>query len=384
MFRCIFCKKETHDELHDCLGNDWSRHYSRLDFIYPSIGKANLKTVRETFSPVPLEQIPQLKPTPLVRLKIASEQTGGKIFLKFEGANPTGSFKDRGSVLTVEHASRNGYKEIALVTTGSAGVSMSHWAGRKDITTTIYAPATIPKEKLEKMLYAGAKVELRPGTYEKLYRQMIDSLHELPKTTFLSSFGTDPYFSEGFTNIAYEIVEAGVAPDLVIAPVGTGASFSAIWRGFKQLHAAGLSPKMPKMIAVQMNGGPVYEGYKRKKFNCPLILNNPPHHIAKGLLSREAYDYFRTMNTIRESHGDVVGVAETNIAKDYFKYTITDSAACKHMLEPTSWSVFSALKNIRTDGKTIVLIGTGNAKNALSAVEENVPNEYKPFFRLPS
>lgn len=384
MFRCIFCKNETRDEIHDCLGNDWSRYYSRLDFVYPSIGKTDFKTVRETFSQLPIGQIPQLKPTPLVKLKIASEQTGGEIFLKFEGANPTGSFKDRGSVLTVEHASRNGYDEIALVTTGSAGVSMSHWAGKKDITTTIYAPTTTPKEKLEKMLHAGAKVELRPGTYEELYRQMIDTMHELPKKTFLSTFGTDPYFSEGFKDIAYEIAEAGVAPDAIIAPVGTGASFSAIWRGFKQLHAAGLSPKMPRMIAAQMNGDPVCEGYKRKKFDRPMILNNPPHHIAKGLLSREAYDYFRTMDTLKESHGDAIGVAERNIAEDYFAYTSTDSAARKHMLEPTSWNVFSALKHIQTEGKTIVLLGTGNARNAISAVEENIPDEYKQFFKLPS
>lgn len=188
--------------------------------------------------------------TPMLALaQIAADAGGGALFAKLESANPTGSFKDRGSALVAAAARRANALNLALASTGNAGASQAAYAARAGLRLTVAVPRSTDPGKLWQMRAHGAEIMMVDGEFSEC-----DAAY---KTLVASGFfpaGTDnPYRQEGAKTLAYELYEQhGAAIDRVIAPVGTGGLMVALGKGFAEIAASVPGFKAPAIDCVQL------------------------------------------------------------------------------------------------------------------------------------
>jgi threonine synthase len=198
--------------------------------------------------------------TPLVPAEALAERTGCEVFLKVEGANPTGSFKDRGMTMAVSKAVESGAKAIICASTGNTSASAAAYAARAGIVCAVLIPAgKIATGKLAQALVHGARPLQVSGNFDDCLALASKLALDYPVALVNS---VNPDRLEGQKTAAFEIVEAlGDAPDIHCLPVGNAGNITAYWMGYKEDHAAGNTTRTPRMFGFQASGAaPIVRG----------------------------------------------------------------------------------------------------------------------------
>ena len=211
--------------------------------------------------------------TPLLPAPRLSERVGARVWLKVEGANPTGSFKDRGMTMAISMAVDEGAKAVVCASTGNTSASAAAYASRAGLACVVLIPdGHIALGKLAQALMHGARVLQVRGNFDQLLTIVRDLPNHAPITVVNS---VNPHRIEGQMTGAFEIVDVlGDAPDVHCIPVGNAGNISAYWRGYLKYKEAGRATKVPRMLGFQAAGA------------APIVLGHPvenPETIATAI-----------------------------------------------------------------------------------------------------
>jgi threonine synthase len=252
--------------------------------------------------------------TPLVE---SARDHGVRLWWKNEGANPTGSQKDRAISVAFTQARAIGARRIAVASTGSVGLACAAYAAKARLPCMILMPRGTPAERLKPMMAFGATVaavDTSFETIEKLLHALDDSWFQASTIASLS-----PYQAEGPKTIAYEVVaQLGRVPDWFIVPVGGGGTLAGIWRGFQDLKRIGRIDRLPRMVSVQTRLFNALElamerGLTTMEQLQTIAADEAIETIARNLKHGVPPDAVAALKALRESDGLAVSVSEEAI-----------------------------------------------------------------------
>lgn len=191
--------------------------------------------------------------TPLVDSPWLSELTGADVWIKVEGSNPTGSFKDRGMTVALSVAVGEGAKAVVCASTGNTSASMAAYAARAKVKPLVLVPqGKIAAGKLAQAIVHGAQVIMVRGNFDDCLRISRELAEKFPVALVNS---VNPYRLEGQKTASFEIVDfLGDAPDVHVLPVGNAGNISAYWKGYTEYHREGMSTRLPRMLGWQAAG----------------------------------------------------------------------------------------------------------------------------------
>jgi threonine synthase len=241
--------------------------------------------------------------TPLIHSEELSERTGCEVHLKFDGANPTGSFKDRGMTVAISKAKEAGAEAVICASTGNTSASAAAYAGKAGMTCGVVVPkGKIALGKLAQALVHGAKVIQVDGNFDQaliLCRELAESYAvELVNSV-------NPYRIDGQRTGAWEICDQlGSAPDVHVMPVGNAGNITAYWRGYREYSADGVTDRLPVMRGYQAAGA------------APLVLGHPveqPQTIATAIRIGNPASWQPAVDAATESGGSIRSVTDREI-----------------------------------------------------------------------
>ncbi|MEM2083486.1 MAG: threonine synthase [Nitrososphaerota archaeon] len=312
--------------------------------------------------------------TPLYFCKRISKEINLSIFVKNEGANPTGSFKDRGMTVGVTKALELRMNEVACASTGNTSASLAAYAARAGIKAYVFIPyGKIALGKLAQALVYGAEIIAIKGSFDDALKKVL-SLSS--KMYILNSI--NPFRLEGQKTIAYEIFDQlGYVPDKVIVPVGNAGNISAIWKGFKEYYEYGFIKELPKMIGVQAKGAnPIVRMFKNKKESLKPIKN--PKTIATAIRIGSPVNWPKAIKAIKESNGIILDVSDKEIINAQYLLASKEGI----FVEPASAASIAALLKLSKESffdkkEKIVCIATGSGLKDPDIIIENYKNRIK-------
>ncbi len=199
--------------------------------------------------------------TPLIYSPRLSDLASRRVFLKYEGLNPTGSFKDRGMTMAMSKAAEAGANTVVCASTGNTSAAAAAYAARGGMKCAVILPAgKIAMGKLVQAFVYGATVVAIRGNFDDALR-LVRELGADGSVAIVNSI--NPARIEGQKTAAFEIIdELGDAPDLHILPVGNAGNITAYWKGYREFHAAGNSTRLPRMFGLQAAGSaPIFHGH---------------------------------------------------------------------------------------------------------------------------
>jgi threonine synthase len=285
--------------------------------------------------------------TPLLPAPRLSERVGARVWLKYEGLNPTASFKDRGMTMAISKAAEEGAKVVVCASTGNTSASAAAYAARAGMTCAVLIPeGYIALGKLAQALIHGARVLQIRGNFDDALA-IVRELGERTEITVVNS--TNPFRIEGQKTAAFEVVDAlGDAPDVHCIPVGNAGNITAYWKGYLEYRQAGRSTKLPAMLGFQAAGA------------APIVAGHPierPETVATAIrIGRPASWYGATAAT-SESGGGVYAVTDEEILDAYRFLAAGESVFC----EPASAAAVAGLIKVGAPpGSTVVCVLTGH------------------------
>jgi threonine synthase len=285
--------------------------------------------------------------TPLVAASRLSERVGARVWLKVEGANPTGSFKDRGMTVAISKALEEGAKAVVCGSTGNSSASAAAYAARAGLTCAVLIPeGYIALGKLAQALIHGARVLQIRANFD-VALDIVRRLGDAAPVTVVNSI--NPYRIEGQKTGAFEIVDVlGDAPDFHCIPVGNAGNITAYWKGYREYQDAGRTSRLPRMLGFQAAGAaPIVEGRP---------IDNPETVATAIRIGRPASWYGATA-AAAESGGAITAVTDDEILAAYRYLAQEESIFC----EPASAaSVAGLLKTGVPAGATVVCVLTGH------------------------
>lgn len=199
--------------------------------------------------------------TPLIHSTSLSATTGTEVFLKYEGTNPTGSFKDRGMTLAISKALETGARAVVCASTGNTSASAAAYAARAGMQCIVLIPSgNVALGKLAQALVHGARVIEVRGNFDEAL-EITRKLEEPYGITMVNSI--NPYRIEGQKTGAFEVVDAlGAAPDYHLMPVGNAGNITSYWKGYREYASLGKADSLPVMFGFQAAGAaPIVMGY---------------------------------------------------------------------------------------------------------------------------
>ena len=241
--------------------------------------------------------------TPLVFCPQLSKRAGRVVFVKNEGVNPTGSFKDRGMTLAVSKATERGATALICASTGNTSASAAAYAARAGISCVVILPAgKIATGKLLQAFAYGAKIVVIDGNFDDALRLVLE-LGAAGDFAIVNSINPDRI--AGQKTAAFEIVDVlGDAPDFHLLPVGNAGNITAYWAGYREYHALGRSTKLPAMIGFQAAGAaPIF--YHR--------IVEQPETVASAIRIGNPASWKQARAAITESHGAIDVVSDEEI-----------------------------------------------------------------------
>jgi threonine synthase len=296
--------------------------------------------------------------TPLVEPDLLREATGFPLlFLKNDTLNPSGSLKDRASLLVAEQARACGERRVALASTGNAGASMSCVGAAYGLEVVLFVPAAAPRAKLLQSLLYGARVVPVLGTYDDAYGLSIE--YSQARGGINRNTAYNPFTVEGKKTVSLEIYnQLGCrVPDVMYVPTGDGVIFSGACKGFQDLAAAGCAERVPVMVAVQAEGS---NAISRSWKEGRQVVLDGTRTIADSLaVSRPAagamaLDCLRRCGgrTVEVTDGEI-GAAQAELAREAGLFVEPSSAA--------AWAGFLKDRpNVDPHARVVVLLtGTG-------------------------
>lgn len=305
--------------------------------------------------------------TPLLPAPSLSEATGLQVFLKFEGLNPTGSFKDRGMVMAVAKAMEAGSRAVMCASTGNTSASAAAYAAHCGLKCTVLIPeGNIALGKLAQALIYGAKVIAVQGNFDTALRLVREITANYPITLVNS---LNPYRLEGQQTAAFEVCDVlGEAPDYLAIPVGNAGNITAYWKGFQKYLQAGKISGLPQMLGFQAAGA------------APIVLGHvieEPQTVATAIRIGNPASWEKAVAAAQESGGDISAVSDEEIlaaqrwlaSREGIFAEPASAAAVAGLLKKAAAGYFTA-------GGTAVCVLTGHGlkdpQTAISQVGEPV------------
>jgi threonine synthase len=296
--------------------------------------------------------------TPLVRAPHLSELTGADVWLKLEGANPTGSFKDRGMTVAVSAALAEGAEAVICASTGNTAASAAAYAARAGLRGAVIVPeGKIATGKLAQALMHGARVIALRGNFDQalaLVRRLVDE-HPIALVNSVNDFRI-----EGQKTGAFEVCDdLGEAPDVIAIPVGNAGNVTAWWKGFQEYGAA------PRMHGYQAEGA------------APLVRGAPveePETVASAIRIGNPARWEDAMSAFTSSRGEVRTVSDAEILEAYSVLGRHEGVFC----EPASAASVAGLLRYGAEGRVVcVLTGHGlkDPQTAMNSATSVVPCE---------
>jgi threonine synthase len=293
--------------------------------------------------------------TPLIASCRVAEWAGAprlRLFLKYEGLNPTGSFKDRGMTLAISKAAEAGSKAVITASTGNTSASAAAYAARAGMRCVVLIPdGQIALGKLSQALVHGAEVFAVQGNFDDALA-MVRRVGEAAPITVVNSI--NPYRIESQKTGAFEIVDQlGQAPDYHFIPVGNAGNITAYWKGYKEYNSLGKSRGLPKMIGWQAEGAaPIVKGEAVKD----------PKTIATAIKIGNPASWKGALAARDESGGHIGAVSDDEILEAY-KALAREGVFC----EPASAASVAGVKKFVSvyrefaqSSATVVCVLTGH------------------------
>jgi threonine synthase len=296
--------------------------------------------------------------TPLVPAEHLSELTGCEVWLKLEGANPTGSFKDRGMTVAVSAAKAEGAEAVICASTGNTAASAAAYAARGRMRGAVIVPeGKIATGKLAQALMHGARVIALRGNFDQalaLVRELIGR-HPIALVNSVNDFRV-----EGQKTAAFEVCdELGEAPDVLCIPVGNAGNVTSWWKGFQEYESA------PRLHGYQAEGA------------APLVRGAPvdtPETVASAIRIGNPARWEDAMSAITSSRGEVRAVSDAEILDAYALLGAREGVFC----EPASAAAVAGLLKYGAEGRVVcVLTGHGlkDPQTAMNRAASVVPCE---------
>ena len=289
--------------------------------------------------------------TPLIKADNLARKIGidAEIYLKFEGSNPTGSFKDRGMTMAVSKAKEEGSEAIICASTGNTSASAAAYGARGGLKTYVLIPdGYIALGKLSQAMMYGAEIIAIQGNFDEAL-EMVRKISDKYPITLVNS--VNPYRIEGQKTGAFEICNAlGDAPDYHFIPVGNAGNITAYWKGYKEFYSLGKSKKLPKMMGFEAEGSAAIVKGER-------IMH--PETLATAIRIGNPASWRQAEAARDESKGIINFVSDEEIVRAYKLI-----ASCEGVLaEPASAASVAGLikfKDKVQQGSKVVCILTGN------------------------
>jgi threonine synthase len=289
--------------------------------------------------------------TPLVQAKVLSERTGCEVYLKVEGANPTGSFKDRGMTMAISKAAEEGAKAVICASTGNTSASAAAYAVRAGMTCAVLVPqGKIALGKMAQALVHGARLLQVDGNFDDCLELARKLAIDYPVALVNS---VNPFRIEGQKTAAFEICDQlGRAPDVHCIPVGNAGNITAYWRGYQEYAADDIVSGTPRMFGFQAAGAaPIVNG-------APVLA---PMTIATAIRIGNPASWTQAEQARDESGGVIEAVTDKQILEAYRLVARAEAV----FVEPASAASVAGLLQSAAAGQlpagcTVVCTVTGN------------------------
>lgn len=300
--------------------NDFSSYFEEL------LNRKEMDAERYLeFMPVKRKFIPDLKPpiTPNIGKKIDDLD----VILKPEYLMPSGSFKDRGTYVTIAKLNEKGIKEVSLDSSGNAALSLALYGKVEGIKTHIFVPEKMSQNKMKILSMLGPNIHKVSGSRMEVH----EKAEEFDKGTYVSHW-YNPFFLEGTKITAYEVGEK-MEIDQVIVPTGSGTMFLGLYKGFKELYEYGIIDKIPRMISVEAKG---FENLKER--------SEEKSKLSEGIEIIDPPRKDQMKSVLKDTGGRSLSVDDEEIEKA--QKELIDMG---FLVEPTSATAYAAFKNLHKD-----------------------------------
>jgi threonine synthase len=289
--------------------------------------------------------------TPLLPAQELSQRTGCEVYLKVEGANPTGSFKDRGMTMAISRAVEEGSKAVICASTGNTSASAAAYAARAGITCAVLVPqGKIAMGKLAQALVHGAQLLQVQGNFDDCLALASKLAIDYPVSLVNS---VNQYRIEGQKTAAFEIVDVlGDAPDIHCLPVGNAGNITAYWQGYREYAADGIATRTPQMWGFQAAGAaPIVSGQ---------VVENPTT-IATAIRIGNPASWTKALDARDQSGGRIDAVTDRAILAAYRLLARSEAV----IVEPASAASVAGLLQVAAAGELpagsrVVCTVTGN------------------------
>ena len=306
--------------------------------------------------------------TPLVYACVLSEMTGCAVWLKYDGANPTGSFKDRGMTMAISKAAEAGARAVICASTGNTSASAAAYAVKAGMVAAVLVPdGKIAMGKLAQAVVHGATLLQVQGNFDDcltLARELSDNY----PVALVNSVNPDRI--EGQKTASFEVVDMlGNAPDIHCLPVGNAGNITAYWKGYREYAADGFAKQLPRMWGFQAEGSaPIVRGE---------IVKNP-ETIATAIRIGNPASWDQAINARDESGGHIDAVSDAEILDAYRLLAAREGLFC----EPSSAASVAGLLKMHAagrldSGQTVVCTLTGNGLKDVQWALEGAPEPVK-------
>ena len=289
--------------------------------------------------------------TPLIEARSLSERVGVRLHLKFEGMNPTASFKDRGMTVALSRAVAAGSRACVCASTGNTAASAAAYSARAGIKCFVVVPAgRIALGKAVQVLAHGAEIVQIEGNFDEALRLSRRAAEDLEEITLVNSVNPDRI--EGQKTAAFEVCEAlGRPPDALALPVGNAGNITAYWKGFKEWREAGYADDAPRMLGFQAEGAsPLVAGHDFES----------PETVASAIRIGSPASKEGALAAVRESGGLIESVTDDEILAAQGLLAREEGVFC----EPASAAGVAGLLKLVREGRgpegTVVSVLTGH------------------------
>lgn len=276
----------------------------------------------------------------------------GRLLIKYEATNPTGSFKDRGSSLEITKAIEKGKRNVALASTGNMGASVAAYAAFAGLECRVFVPDIAGKEKIKQIKAYGAGTIYVEGDYAIAINQAEEYVVS-NSNSFLT--GDYPWRSEGTKTVGFEIADQLYwhVPDYVVVPVGNGTLIWSIYEAFRELTLVGITETIPEIIGVQVeNCAPVVDAWENDLKE--IVPVKDPDTIATAIACGDPIDGLAALKAIRDSGGEALRVSDRGALDARDKL-----ARNGIFVEPSGAVAYAGTVGRRLDG-TVVVLATGH------------------------
>jgi threonine synthase len=298
--------------------------------------------------------------TPLLRTPKLQESIGlRRLYLKLEGSNPTGSFKDRGMTVGVTHAVELHERTVTCASTGNTSASLAAYAARAGLGAIVLIPSGgVAAGKLSQAAAMGANILEVEGNFDEALELLLSSSDRLGPYILNS---VNPFRIEGQKTVAFEICEQlGRAPDNLVLPVGNAGNISAAWKGFSELKELGAIDGAPRMIGVQSVGAsPIADAVQDGRTSIAAV--DKPETIASAIRIGRPVSWRKALMAIYGSRGTAVAVSDDDIIHAQRSLATLEGI----FVEPASAAPIAAIesllrRNIIGSDELTVCIATGH------------------------